>query len=237
MIFNDCLNWVSFAWFLTLWIGYTFYALHESRKTDCLASLLSEYRVDWVKGVLRRENRVADMMLISGMMQLSSFLASTTIFVVAGLLTALSSSDTVLKLLSGHSFVSATTKEQVQFKMLALVLIFIFAFFRLTWSMRQYIFCTTLLGTAPLVSRGKLSSEAEEFAKFTAKICDRAAREFNYGLRAYYFALALISWFISPWLFMLSCTLVVWILYRREFRSLTLKYLVQGRKNFVRIGA
>ena len=46
-----------------------------------------------------------------------------------------------------------------------------------------------------------------------------AAEHFNYGLRAYYFALAAMTWFLNGWLFMGAATWVVFVLYWREFRS------------------
>jgi len=44
-------------------------------------------------------------------------------------------------------------------------------------------------------------------------------------LRAYYFALAELSWFFHPALFMLTTAWVVSVLYRREFHSKALKIL------------
>jgi uncharacterized membrane protein len=46
-----------------------------------------------------------------------------------------------------------------------------------------------------------------------------AAESFNDGLRAYYFAFAVIGWFISPLAFCLGTAAVIGILYRREFKS------------------
>jgi uncharacterized membrane protein len=46
-----------------------------------------------------------------------------------------------------------------------------------------------------------------------------AAEHFNYGLRAYYFALAALAWLLNGWLFMGSTAWVVFVLYWREFRS------------------
>jgi uncharacterized membrane protein len=56
-----------------------------------------------------------------------------------------------------------------------------------------------------------------------------AANNFNLGLRTYYFSLSVLAWFINPWLFMLMVTGVVFILYRREFNSSTLRQLVISR--------
>ncbi len=53
-----------------------------------------------------------------------------------------------------------------------------------------------------------------------------AANQFNLGLRSYYFGMAMLSWFISPWLFMAMSVGVVFILYRREFHSDVLDVMV-----------
>ena len=53
-----------------------------------------------------------------------------------------------------------------------------------------------------------------------------AANQFNYGLRAYYFGMATLAWFINPWFFMLVSTGVVVVLYRREFHSDVLEVMV-----------
>jgi uncharacterized membrane protein len=53
-----------------------------------------------------------------------------------------------------------------------------------------------------------------------------AANQFNFGLRAYYFGMTMLAWFVSPWLFMLMSTGVVLVLYRREFHSDVLQVMV-----------
>lgn len=53
-----------------------------------------------------------------------------------------------------------------------------------------------------------------------------AANQFNFGLRAYYFGMATLAWFIHPWFFMLVTAGVVLILYRREFHSDVLEVMV-----------
>ena len=51
------------------------------------------------------------------------------------------------------------------------------------------------------------------------------ARDFNRGLRAYFFALAALAWFVHPLLFMVANVYVLYVLHRREFRSKSLKAL------------
>ena len=49
---------------------------------------------------------------------------------------------------------------------------------------------------------------------------------FNFGLRAYYFGMTMLAWFVSPWLFMLMSAGVVFVLYQREFHSDVLDVMV-----------
>lgn len=61
--------------------------------------------------------------------------------------------------------------------------------------------------------------ERKAFAARAAKVLSLAANQFNLGLRAYYFAMALLTGLVSPWILMLASVGVVLILYRREFHS------------------
>ena len=58
-----------------------------------------------------------------------------------------------------------------------------------------------------------------------AIVQDQAAHSYNYGLRSYYFAMSTLAWFVHPLLFAFSCSAVVVILYKREFKSNTLKVM------------
>ena len=235
LIFDNVLDWVAFAWFWICWVSYTLYARHSAKTRQSLSAVLHTFRKEWIQAMMRREQRISDMALLGNLMQMNNFFASTTILVLAGAITVLYSADSVVNLLSGHALIVEPTKEQVQFKLLTLVLIFVFAFFRFTWSMRQHIFCTIVFGAAPLVQKDKFAEAEEEFATYLARISDRAGHEFNYGLRAYYFALALLTWFIHPWLLIPASTFIVLVLYRREFASTTLKYLTISRDHFRQI--
>ena len=105
-------------------------------------------------------------------------------------------------------------------KLLLLLAIFVYAFFRFTWSMRQYTFGALLIAAAPeakVFTEQNLSREA--FADKAGRVVGLAAETFNDGLRGYYFAFAAIGWFFSPVVFMAATVGVVYILYQREFGS------------------
>jgi uncharacterized membrane protein len=98
-------------------------------------------------------------------------------------------------------------------KMTLLLVIFVNAFFELTWALRQFNYGSILIGG---YGRTPAAIPAAEIA---AEVVNRAARHFNTGLRAYYFGLAVLGWVVHPVAFILASLWVVWELHRREFRS------------------
>ena len=115
-------------------------------------------------------------------------------------------------------------------KLALLTGVFVFAFFRFTWSLRQYTFGAILVGATPEHKvLGDDDKRRTEFADRAGRVLGLAAETFNDGLHAYYFAFALVAWFVSPFAFMAATALVVFVLYRREFHSEVLRMLRQGQ--------
>lgn len=212
-------------WFLGCWIGYTVFTRRRARSVFSISSVLHVYRHQWMLSMLYRDNRIADASLLASLERNASFLASTAILVIAGLVTTLASIDTVHSTLQTVSLSDmAQTPLQLQFKIMLLLLVYIYSFFTFTWAMRQYGFCAIMFGGAPLL-RGE-DPRAEPYAGYASKVIDQAGLSYNYGLRAYYFSLSVLAWMFSVWLFVLAVALVVVILYNREFQSHTLQALV-----------
>ena len=235
-VFDDILNWINLAsllWFLGCWVGYARFARIKAKNSDCLASVMHKLRLVWMEEVLYREQRVADTSIIANLERNVAFMASTSIFVLAGLVTVLASTDQVFIVLSGLHFAAPTSPAELQFKFLALICIFIYAFFTFTWSLRQFGFSGVIIGASPKIERSDVNlANTQEYARHSGKVLDQAAHSYNFGLRAYYYAMAMLAWFVHPLLFMLAVALVVWVLYRREFKSSTLVALLQVQRDW-----
>ena len=229
------LDIISFIWFAFCWLGYTTFARKSAKRTDCLASILYRYRKEWIHKLSTNGMSEVDAELLSSIEKQVSFFASTTLLILAAL-------ATVVGTTAGESFMSfselpliaETTIAMVRLKLVLLLVIFVYALFTFTWSMRQYGFCFILFGSSFKTVR--YYKESDDFSplaagrnsKAMAKVIDRAAHSYNYGLRAYYFALAVAAWFIAPWAFMLAVSLITYELYKREFRSPTLTALLDS---------
>jgi len=209
---------LSLAWFFMVWIGYTVYADRHARRARSLRAVMHAYREQWMQQMLLRDNRVVDVNILRNLLQGVSFFASATLLILAGLLTILGSTDRAIEIVRALPFAATTTLLQWELKLIVLCMVFVYAFFKFTWALRQFNYCSTLIGAAP-------KGPDEGFARRAAEMATHASKDFNQGLRAYYFSLAALAWFVSPWLFMAATTAVVVVLYLREYRSTALNVL------------
>ncbi|MCB1801941.1 MAG: DUF599 family protein [Gammaproteobacteria bacterium] len=224
------LDLLALTWFLTCWVGYTRYAKHRSATEICLASVMHMYRREWMLQMMYRENRMSDMSAVSTLERNVSFFASSALLILAGILTLFSYIDQAIVLFNDLPLATEQTRLQWEGKVLLLVVIFVYAFFKFTWSLRQVGFAAVLIGAAPNANQSDISeTEVREASERAARVVSMAAHHFNFGLRSYYFAIAVLAWFVSPWLFVAAASLVVFVLYRREFHSSALSTLMASR--------
>ena len=183
-----------------------------------LAYTTEKLRVTWMRRMCDTEARVADASLMGNLMRSVAFFASASILVLSGLVALIGSGERAFEVFQTLPFHDLNDNiGQFETKAVLLVCVFIYAFFQITWSLRQFNYTCIMIGAAPRVSDS--DKEKDMFAINAAHLGALAAESFNMGLRAYYFALAMLSWFISSWLFMGASVLVVIITYRREFKS------------------
>ncbi len=212
---------IALPFFLIAWLGYTLFAKTMAKRTYTLASILDVHRNWWMERMLLRDNRIGDASLLANIERNVNFFASTTLIIIAAILTALTA-DFDFKIYA-YSF----NQGNSQLKLVLMLAIMIYAFFAFTWSLRQYGFGSVLMGAAPIPGQDEFNTrQRKEYAHATAKVLDHAGKSFNYGLRSYYFTLAVLAWFVHPLLFLLATATVVTILYMREFHSEPLKYMV-----------
>lgn len=218
------LNISAFLWFLICFKGYSQYARLKARNTACLASELHQARFEWMTELLSRDVRVADNTAVANLERSVSFFASTTMLILAGLITILGSTEKAIGLIADLPYALQATRAEWEIKLILLIFVFVYAFFKFTWSLRQYGFVTVMMGGAPVMDSADsaLKKEAERIARMGSM----AAHNFNMGLRTYYFSIAVLAWFLHPILFMVASATIVFVLYRREFKSSTLKTLM-----------
>lgn len=214
--------------FLTCWFGYTWFARKKAKTTNCIARCLHQHRIHWMYEAITREVRVGEAALLANLERNIAFFASSTLLILAGLLTLFAKIETLESVIASLPFADDINHLAIQLKLGLLAFIFVLSFFQFTWSMRQYGFVNVMMGAAPIDSTG-LNENLKAYAEQMAIVQDQAAHAYNYGLRSYYFALAAMCWFFHPGLFMLMSVWVVYTLYRREFSSKAVKAITAGQ--------
>jgi uncharacterized membrane protein len=213
-------DWLALLWFIAVWVGYAVFARRRAERSGSLLATTNHYRRLWLLQTTSRENRVVDGVVVQNLSTSPSFFASTTILIIGGLLALLGTSDKASEFVREIPFAARTSVYVFDLKLMALIVIFIYAFFRFTWSMRQYTFGALLIASMPDAKTfDRDESRREPYAARAGKVVGLAAETFNDGLRAYYMSFAAILWFVSPIAFAVGAAAVVYLLYQREFHS------------------
>ena len=213
------IDWVAVALFFAGWAGYASFAKRRSEVQPSVLASTNRERRRWMLQATWRDNRVIDGVVVQSMSASPSFFASTTILIIGGLLAVLSTTDKASDFVREMPFAARTSLLVFDLKVVLLLSIFIYAFFRFTWSQRQYSFGALLVGAAPPHDSFADDAQRQAFADRAGRVMGLAAETFNDGLRAYYLAFAATAWFFSPWAMIAATAFVLGILYRREFHS------------------
>ena len=214
----------AFLCFLICWIGYTWFADHIRRREGNIMVAMHDVRVVWMERMLKREIRIGDVSIVSTLARSGNLFVTTSVFILGGLVAIMGALDKARSLVGEFALVVQASREMWEIKILVLILIFVYAFFKFVWSVRQFNFSLMLLGAAPL--HDELDApDRETFPRRAARVISLAVDSFSRGVRAYYFGLAALGWFVHPWVLGLASIWVVIVLHRREFRSKTLRTL------------
>jgi uncharacterized membrane protein len=222
------IDWLAVAGLFTAWTGYARFASKRANTRPSILASTNRIRRQWMRRATTRENRVVDGVVAQNLSTSPSFFASTTILIIGGLLAVLGTNDKATEFVREIPFAARTSVLVFDLKVGVLTAIFVYAFFRFTWSMRQYSFGALMVGAAPGHDEAWTDAQRDAFAARAGGVMGLAAETFNDGLRAYYMAFALIAWFFSPWACLAATASVVFVLYQREFHSEVLALLNEG---------
>lgn len=219
-------DWAALVWLLAVWVGYAWYSRRASASGATLLATTNRWRTRWMLQATARDPRVLDGIIVQSLSSSPSFFASATLIIIGGLLALLGTTDKAAEFVQEIPFAARTSLLVFELKVLLLMAIFVYAFFRFTWSMRQYTFAALVLGSMPSPAdfeQGRF--DREEVAARAGKLVGMAAETFNDGIRSYYFAFAALAWFFSPLALAVGAAVVAGVLYAREFNSHVLHVL------------
>lgn len=213
---------IALAFFLLSWLGYGAIARWLARRRPSLISSVNVFRARWMRRICQRESHIADATLLGNLLRGALFFASTTVFILGGLIALLG--PTMGEVISHLPYSTPAEPWLLEVKALILIAVFVYAFFKFTWSAWQYNVLSIIVGASPKTTEAD-AAEITHYVENAAHIAGLAGDSYNNGIRAYYFAIAMLAWFVDPLMFLAVTLVVTLVLYRREFFSPMLESL------------
>ncbi|WP_417310714.1 DUF599 domain-containing protein [Devosia sp.] len=198
---------------LACWLGYNLAVPLLERVRPSLSVIMSMQRRRWVENITGRVSPL-DAVLSGNLMQSVSFLASTSVLLVLAIFAAFGNLTPLMASLRDIGFGVELTSHDVQLHLLTLLVIFVWSFFSFTLALRQFNHFCIMVGAIDHTGH----TPPEEVTAI-ARLNSLGAKNFNNGIRAYYFSVAGVAWFASPWLAIAASVMTVIFLIHREFFS------------------
>ena len=214
----ELIDVIAFGWFVLAVVGYQVAIGLPSVYARSISAAVQRHRLQWMRAMEQRENRGQDAILMSTLSQGNAFFASTTAIAIGGLAALVGSGDKTDAFLTRVPMVAKSSALLWEVKVLLLISIFVYAFFKFAWAFRLTHYAAIMMGAMP--NPGTAAADVVELqAQTAARISGLAADHSNGGLRSFYYAGAVLTWFFGPLVFMAATTWVILILVRRDFYS------------------
>ncbi len=210
------LDIASFAWFLLAWALHAFTVERSGWRSRSLNYRMDLARLEWMRRMLVRDVRIVDTQIMSSLHQGTAFFASTSLFAIGGALALLRSSDEVMAIFRALPFATQVTRGVFEIKVVGLLVLFVYAFFKFAWSYRMFNYVAIQIGATPPSSEANLLS-AQAHVERIARMITVAGRHFNRGQRAIFFALGYLGWFVNAYVFAITTTAVLVVILTRQF--------------------
>jgi len=213
----------ALIFFFASWIGHFWLLNYSPLRHKTITAYMNLERNRWMQNMIVRDPKMTDVLIQNGFQHGVLFFASTSMLIVGALLAGLGATDKAIDVLIGLPYSTTTTRSVWELKVLLVLFIFVFSFFKFAWSHRQFNYVLIMLGAVPPAT--ELTDKTRAQAARISELHALAAQHFTTGLNAYFFALAAFAWFLNAWVFIAATVWVSLVLYRRAFASRFAKLL------------
>jgi uncharacterized membrane protein len=218
MIDLSTLDLIAICFFLFAWLGYHWAVEANLAPRSSLNTLMDIYRLQWMQQMAERESRIVDANIMSSLQNGTAFFASTSLIALGAAATLLRTTDDAIKIFADLPLAAIPSRGAWEVKVVGLIIIFGYAFFKFSWAYRLFNFAAILIGATPSV-RSHDQSKRDLAAKRAALMNISAAKHFTRGQRAFFFALAYFGWFAGPYVFLITTAGVLFVMWNRQHSS------------------
>ncbi|RLQ89504.1 DUF599 domain-containing protein [Notoacmeibacter ruber] len=204
--------------FFVLWLAFGWLVERSRYASRTLSMRMSVERAHWMEAMAQRDLRMIDTGIMAGLQQGTAFFASSALIAIGGAFTLLDQERGFTALAEELPEITSSEPHLFQFKLLGMIAILAYGFFKFAWSYRLFNYASILIGGVPNVADAPVRERRLQ-ARKAAGMNIEAGRNFNAGLRAIFFALGYIGWFVSGLTFICATVFITVVLIRRQFSS------------------
>lgn len=216
---------VALALLAAAWFGLARVVEKPPASRPSVSVLMKRYRREWMAEFLHRDPRIFDGNILASLREGTSFYASACMLAIGGGLALIGNTDPLAGI--ARELDAAEIPALLWKVKILLVLGFLAnAFLKFVWSHRLFGYCAIIMAAVP---NDPAVPGAVPRAMAAAEVNIHAARNFNIGLRAVYFALGALGWLAGPWGLMAGTAIVTGLTLRREFASGSRQALLNER--------
>ena len=173
------------VWFFVWWVGHDQFSELERPNRPNLISAMAQRRTAWMRQMLQRDNQIVDIQIVRCLGRSASFSASTSILVLAGRIAILGATERAIVFASSIPISSPVSQELWELKILSLIVVFVYVFFKFRWAMRQLNYRSIIVGA--VAGLGDLTDADRRRAVNASRVASIASPHTNRSIRACYF--------------------------------------------------
>ena len=208
----------ALAFFLAVWLVHGLAVDGRLGRRVSLSVAMNRQREIWMETMARRDLRMIDTSIMTGLQQGTAFFASSSLIAIGGCFALLNSRETVHNVLAELPFFAEPGPGAFELKVIGLMALLAHAFFKFGWSYRLFNYCSILIGAVPALRDEASHSEETDIAVWRATRRNiLAGKHFNAGLRGIFFSIGYLGWFIGPEALAFTTLWLLAVLVRRQF--------------------
>ena len=220
----NAMDLAAFAGLILAWLGTGWFTEHPPANRPSVSVLMNDYRRDWMRQFVTREPRIFDATVVDSLRQGTAFFASASMIAIGGGVALLGNADIVKGLAAQLALDEGAIG--IELKLIVMLTYLANALLKFIWSNRLFGYCSIMMAAVP---NDPADPHVYHRAAQAAEINITAARGFNRGLRAIYFALAALGWLAGPVALMIATVFTAGILVRREFASVSREVILHRK--------
>jgi uncharacterized membrane protein len=208
------LDIIAVGLLIALWFVTGHLTEHPPAARPSVSALMGGFRREWMRQFVTRSPRIFDANIIDSLRQGTAFFASASMIAIGGGVALIGNSERLAGL--AQDLTLPLPAVAVEVKILVVLVFVANALLKFVWAHRLFGYCAILMAAVPNDPADPMAYVRAEQA---AELNITAAKNFNRGLRAIYFALGALCWLLGPIALLIGTTATATVLLRREFWS------------------